>query len=114
MLPNDRSLPARNRTTGASCLLEMGLARGIGMPRDMSPREDESYYVAHGKLEVVVRDQVFVSRPSRFKDLVMATAIPVPDNAVRAIERQLGNRRRPCRRFMNSPRSMEASSVDGG
>ena len=41
-------------TGGAYCLLEVSLAPGIGVPRHTHTREDESYYVTHGELEVIV------------------------------------------------------------
>ena len=106
-------------TGGAYCLLEVSLAPGIGVPRHTHTREDESYYVTGGELEVIVGDQVFVLEkgdslmaprniphelrnsgsttnhyllvfsPSGFEDFVMATALPAPDNAVAPTERQL-------------------------
>ena len=106
-------------TAGAYCLLEVSLASGIGVPRHMRAREDESYYVTSGELEVIVGDEVFVLQagdslmaprdiphelrnsgsttnhyllvfsPSGFEEFVMATALPAPDNAVAPTERQL-------------------------
>ena len=106
-------------TGGAYCLLEVSLAPGIGVPRHTHTREDESYYVTAGELEVIVGDQTFVLKegdalmaprniphqlrnsgsvtnhylllfsPSGFEDFVMATALPAPDNAVAPTERQL-------------------------
>src|SRR5262245_22554966 len=106
-------------TGGVYCLLEASLAAGIGVPRHTHTREDESYYVTAGELEVIVGDQVFVLRegdslmaprniphelrnsgittnhyllvftPSGFEDFVMATALPAPDHAVAPTERQL-------------------------
>ena len=106
-------------TGGAYSLLEGSLAPGIGVPRHTHTREDESYYVTHGELEVIVGDQVFVLKqgdsliaprniphelrnsgtstnhyllvfsPAGFEDFVMATALPAPDNAVAPTERQL-------------------------
>jgi quercetin dioxygenase-like cupin family protein len=90
----------------------VSLAPGIGVPRHTHTREDESYYVTAGELEVIVGDQKFVLNegdvlmaprniphelrnsgsttnhylllfsPSGFEDFVMATALPPPDNAV--------------------------------
>jgi quercetin dioxygenase-like cupin family protein len=106
-------------TGGAYCLLEVSLAPGIGVPRHMHTREDETYYVISGELEVIVGDQVFVLKagdslmaprdiphelrnsgsatnhyllvfsPSGFEEFIMATALPAPDNAVAPTERQL-------------------------
>jgi quercetin dioxygenase-like cupin family protein len=106
-------------TGGAYCLLELSLAPGIGVPRHTHTREDESYYVISGELEVIVGDQVFVLiagdslmaprdiphelrnsgnsenhylinfSPSGFEDFLKATALPAPDNAVAPTERQL-------------------------
>jgi quercetin dioxygenase-like cupin family protein len=106
-------------TGGAYCLLEVSLAPGIGVPRHTHTREDESYYVTAGELEVTVGDKVFILKagdtlmaprniphelrnsgstanhyllvfsPSGFEDFVMATALPAPDNAVAPTERQL-------------------------
>jgi quercetin dioxygenase-like cupin family protein len=106
-------------TGGAYCLLEVSLAPGIGVPRHTHTREDETYYVTSGELEVIVGDQVFVLKagdtlmaprdiphelrnsgsttnhyllvfsPSGFEEFIMATALPAPDNAVAPTERQL-------------------------
>jgi quercetin dioxygenase-like cupin family protein len=106
-------------TGGAYCLLEVSLAPGIGVPRHTHTREDETYYVTAGELEVIVGNEVFVLKagdslmaprdiphelrnsgsianhyllvfsPSGFEDFVMATALPAPDNAVAPTERQL-------------------------
>ena len=106
-------------TGGAYCLLEVSLAPGIGVPRHTHTREDETYYVTSGELEVIIGDQVFVLRagdtlmaprdiphqlrnsgtttnhyllvfsPSGFEEFIMATALPAPDNAVAPTERQL-------------------------
>jgi hypothetical protein len=40
--------------------VEVTLAPGIGVPRHTHTREDESYYVTAGELEVIVGDQKFV------------------------------------------------------
>ena len=47
-------------TGGAYCLLEVSLAPGIGVPRHIHTREDETYYVTSGELEVIIGDEVFV------------------------------------------------------
>ena len=47
-------------TGGKYCLLEVGLAPGMGVPRHTHTREDEAYYVLSGELEVGVGDEVFV------------------------------------------------------
>ena len=99
-------------TGGAYCLLEVGLAPGMMVPRHTHTREDEAYYVLSGELEVVVGDEVFILRagdtlmaprdiphrlrnsgnaenhylimfsPSGFEGFLKATAVPAPDNAV--------------------------------
>ena len=106
-------------TGGAYCLIEASLAPGIAVPRHMHTREDETYYVISGELEVIVGDEVFVLQPgdslmaprdiahqlrnsgkvpnqyllifspSGFEDFVMATAVPAPDGAEPPTERQL-------------------------
>ena len=98
-------------TGGAYCLLEMALAPGMGVPRHMHTREDESYFVLRGALEVIVGDETFVLKagdtllaprgishqlrnpgnvenhyllvfsPSGFEGFLKATAIPAPVNA---------------------------------
>ena len=98
-------------TGGAFCLLEISLAPGMAVPRHTHTREDESYYVLSGELEVIVEDKVFVLRggdsliaprdiphqvrnsgstenhyllifsPSGFEEFIMATGVPAPDNA---------------------------------
>ena len=50
-------------TGGAYCLLDVSLARGIGVPRHTHTREDETYYVLSGELRVEVGDQSFLLRP---------------------------------------------------
>jgi quercetin dioxygenase-like cupin family protein len=50
-------------TGGAFCLLDVSLAPGIGVPRHTHTREDETYYVLSGELEVEVGDQSFLLRP---------------------------------------------------
>jgi|SRR5215472_7527550 len=106
-------------TGGAFCLLEVSLAPGIGVPRHTHTREDESYYVISGELEVTVGDEVFVLKagdslmaprnipheirnsgnvenhflvvfsPSGFEDFIMAAALPAPSNAPAPTQRQL-------------------------
>ena len=98
-------------TGGAYCLLDVGLAPGVGVPRHTHTREDEVYFVLAGELEVTVGEETFVLRagdtllapreiphklrnsgsvenryfllfsPSGFEEFVMATAVPAPDNA---------------------------------
>ena len=98
-------------TGGAYCLLDVGLAPGMMVPRHTHTREDEVYYVLKGELEVIVGDEVFNLRtgdtlmaprdiphrlrnsgnvenhyllmfsPSGFEEFLMATAVPAPDNA---------------------------------
>lgn len=106
-------------TRGAFCLLEVSLAPGIGVPRHTHTREDETYYVTSGELEVTVGDDVFVLKPgdtllaprdiphqlrnpgitanhyllafspAGFEEFVIATAVPAPENAVAPTERQI-------------------------
>src|SRR5215831_12313168 len=103
-------------TGGAYCLLDVGLAPGMGVPRHMHTREDEVYFVLAGELEVTVGEKMFVLRPgdtllaprdiphqlrnsgsvenrylllfapSGFEEFVMATAVPAPQDAVAARE----------------------------
>jgi quercetin dioxygenase-like cupin family protein len=103
-------------TGGAYCLLEVGLAPGMGVPRHTHTREDEAYYVLSGELEVTVGDEAFLLRagdtliaprdiphqlrnsgkvenhyllvfsPSGFEEFLKATAVPAPDNAVAPTE----------------------------
>src|SRR5215469_4789150 len=103
-------------TGGAYCLLEVGLAPGIGVPRHTHTREDESYFVLAGELEVVVGGKTFILKPgdslvaprgihhqlrnsgdvenhyllifwpSGFEGFLEATAVPAPDNAVAPTE----------------------------
>lgn len=51
-------------TGGAYCLLELSLAPGIGVPRHTHTREDETYFVLAGQLEVIVANDVFVLNPA--------------------------------------------------
>ena len=103
-------------TGGAYCLLEVGLAPGMMVPRHTHTREDEAYYVLAGELEVVVGDEVFILSvgdslmaprdiphrlrnsgnvenhyliifsPSGFEGFLTATAVPAPDNAAAPTE----------------------------
>ena len=50
-------------TGGAYCLLDLSLAPGIGVPRHIHMREDETYYVLSGELKVDVGDRSFLLRP---------------------------------------------------
>ena len=47
-------------TGGKYCLLEVGLAPGMSVPRHTHTREDEAYFVLAGELEVIVGHEVFV------------------------------------------------------
>src|ERR1700748_3309508 len=90
-------------TGGAYCLLEVSLAPGIGVPRHIHTREDETYYVKAGDTLIAPRDiphelrnsgnitnhYLLVFSPSGFEEFVMATALPAPDDAVAPTERQL-------------------------
>jgi quercetin dioxygenase-like cupin family protein len=103
-------------TGGAYCLLDIGLAPEMTVPRHTHTREDEAYYVLSGELEVIVGDEVFILRandtliaprdiphqlrnsgdvenhylimfsPSGFEEFLKATAVPAPDNAVAPTE----------------------------
>jgi quercetin dioxygenase-like cupin family protein len=103
-------------TGGKYCLLEMGLAPGMSVPRHTHTREDEAYYVISGELEIIVGDEIFVLRtgdtliaprdiphqlrnsgnvenhyllvfsPSGFEGFLQATAVPAPDNALAPTE----------------------------
>lgn len=103
-------------TGGAYCLLEVGLAPGMAVPRHTHTREDEVYFVLAGELEVTVGEKTFVLQPgdtllaprdiphqlrnsgnltnhyllvfspSGFEEFIMATAVPAPDNAVAPTE----------------------------
>lgn len=98
-------------TGGAYCLLEVGLAPGMGVPRHTHTLEDESYFVLTGELEVIVGDKTFVLKagdtlmaprgiphqlqnsgavenhyllvfsPSGFEGFLNATAVSAPANA---------------------------------
>jgi quercetin dioxygenase-like cupin family protein len=99
-------------TGGAYCLLEVSLAPGMGVPRHTHTREDESYFVLAGELEVIVGGKTFVLKPgdslvaprdiphqlrnsgdlenhyllifwpSGFEGFLEATAAPAPDHAL--------------------------------
>jgi quercetin dioxygenase-like cupin family protein len=99
-------------TGGKYCLLEVGLAPGMGVPRHTHTREDEAYYVLAGELEVTVGEERFVLKPgdtlmaprdvphqlrnpgsienhyllvfspSGFEGFLKATAVPAPNDAV--------------------------------
>jgi quercetin dioxygenase-like cupin family protein len=103
-------------TGGAYCLLDIGLAPGMTVPRHTHTREDEAYYVLSGELEVIVGDEAFILRagdtliaprdiphqlrnsgdvenhylimfsPSGFEGFLRATAVPAPDDAVAPTE----------------------------
>ena len=103
-------------TGGAYCLLDIGLAPAMTVPRHTHTREDEAYYVLSGELEVIVGDEAFILRagdaliaprdiphqlrnsgdvenhylimfsPSGFEGFLKATAVPAPDNAVAPTE----------------------------
>jgi quercetin dioxygenase-like cupin family protein len=103
-------------TGGAYCLLEASLAPGMGVPRHTHTREDESYFVLAGELEVIVGGRTFVLKPgdslvaprdiphqlrnsgdvenhyllifwpSGFEGFLGATAVPALDNAVAPTE----------------------------
>ena len=100
-------------TGAAYCLLEASLAPGMRVPRHTHPREDESYFVLGGELEVIVVGKTFVLKPgdslvaprgihhqlrnsgdvenryllpSGFEGFSEATAVPAPDHAVAPTE----------------------------
>jgi quercetin dioxygenase-like cupin family protein len=103
-------------TGGAYCLLEVGLAPGMAVPRHTHTREDEVYFVLAGELEATVGEEIFVLQPgdtllaprdvphqlrnsgtsenhfllvfspSGFEEFISATAVPAPDNAVAPTE----------------------------
>ena len=103
-------------TGGAYCLLQVGLAPGMAVPRHTHTREDEVYFVLAGELEATVGDETFVLRPgdtllaprdvphelrnsgtsenhfllvfspSGFEEFITATAVTAPDNAVAPTE----------------------------
>src|SRR6516164_11131664 len=50
-------------TGGAYCMLDVGLAPGMGVPRHTHTREDEAYFVLTGELEVTVAEKTFILRP---------------------------------------------------
>jgi mannose-6-phosphate isomerase-like protein (cupin superfamily) len=103
-------------TGGADCLLEVRLAPKIGVPRHTHTREDETYFVVRGELEVIVGNEVFalkpgdsltaprdmphqlrnsgsvenhyllVFSPAGFEDFLTLTAVPAPDGATAPTE----------------------------
>jgi quercetin dioxygenase-like cupin family protein len=103
-------------TGGAYCLLEASLAPGMMVPRHTHRREDETYHVVSGELEVIVGEEVFVLRdgdtlmaprgvphqlrnsgdvenhyilvfsPSGIEGFFKALAVPAPDDAVAPTE----------------------------
>ena len=103
-------------TGGAYCLLEVGLAPGLAVPRHTHTREDEVYFVLAGELEATVGEETFVLRPgdtllaprnvphqlrnsgtrenhfllvfspSGFEEFITVTAVTAPDNAVAPTE----------------------------
>ena len=50
-------------TGGAYCLLDVGLAPGMAVPRHTHTREDEVYFVLAGELQATVGDKTFVLQP---------------------------------------------------
>ena len=62
-------------TGGAYCLLEVGLAPGMSVPRHTHTREDEAYCVLLGELEVTAGDKVFMLRPG--DSLMAPREIPI-------------------------------------
>jgi len=103
-------------TGGAYCLLEIGLAPGMVVPRHTHTREDEVYFVLTGELEVIVADETFVLKagdtlmaprgiphrlrnsgnvenhyllvfsPAGFEEFLRVTAVAAPDNAAAPTE----------------------------
>jgi quercetin dioxygenase-like cupin family protein len=103
-------------TGGAFCLLEVGLAPNISVPRHTHTREDETYFVVRGELEVIVANEVFVLKPgdtliaprniphqlrnsgnvenhyllvfspAGFEEFLALTAVPAPDGAAAPTE----------------------------
>src|SRR5262245_3757018 len=98
-------------TGGRYCLLEVGLAPGMSVPRHTHTREDEAYFVLSGELEVTVGHEVFILKtgdtlmapgdiphrlrnsgndenhyllafsPAGFDGFLKMTAVPAPDNS---------------------------------
>ena len=107
-------------TGGAYCLLEVGLAPRIGVLRHTHTREDESYFVLAGELEIIVGGESFVLKPggslvaprdvprqlrnsgdvenhyllifwpSGFEGFLEATAVAAPNHAVAPTENPRG------------------------
>jgi len=61
-------------TGGAFCLLEVGLAPGMSVPRHTHAREDEAYFVLAGELEVAVADEAYLLK--RGDTLIAPRGIP--------------------------------------
>ena len=106
-------------TGGAYCLMEVSAGAGVSVPRHTHTREDESYYVLSGELEIIVGGKVHVLKagdslmapraiphqirnsggaenhyllifsPSGLDEFLMASALPAPDNAAAPTEQQL-------------------------
>ena len=74
----------RCRNWGAYCLLEVSLAPGIGEPRHIHTREDETYHVTSGELEVIVGEVVFVLKAG---DTLMARVTSLTNCVIPAILR---------------------------
>jgi mannose-6-phosphate isomerase-like protein (cupin superfamily) len=103
-------------TGAAYCLLEASLAPEMDVPRHTHTREDETYFVLAGELEVIVGHEVFILRrgdclmaprniphrlrnsgnvdnhylllfsPSGFDEFLRVTAVAAPNNADSASE----------------------------
>src|SRR5215467_6499674 len=103
-------------TGGAYCLLDVGLAPGMAVPRHTHTREDEVYFVLAGELEATVGDKTFVLQPgdtllaprdiphelrnpgnvenhyllvfspSGFEEFILATAVSAPNHTVATTE----------------------------
>jgi len=103
-------------TGGVYCLVEASLAPGMRVPRHTHTREDESYFVLVGELEVIVGGKTFVLKPgdslvaprdiphqlrnsgdvenhyllifwpSGFEGFLDATAVPAPHKAIAPTE----------------------------
>jgi mannose-6-phosphate isomerase-like protein (cupin superfamily) len=65
-----------DHTGGKYCLIEASLAPGMGVPRHTHTREEETYYVLAGELEVIVRDKVFTLREG--DTLIAPRPLPPP------------------------------------
>jgi mannose-6-phosphate isomerase-like protein (cupin superfamily) len=71
-------------TGGKYCLIEASLAPRMGVPRHMHTREDDTYYVLAGELEVIGRDKVFTLREG---DTLIARATSPTRCAIQATPR---------------------------